>query len=84
MKSRAVDMELCDIANRQPMTPSQRKVFHAIEQLTDKNGLPPTQQEIADYLGVTNNAVYEQVCRLKRKGYLEDTRFKARAQVIKN
>jgi SOS-response transcriptional repressor LexA len=52
--------------------------------LNEKNGVPPTMREIADYLGFSSgNAACEQVRRLKRKGYLENINGKARASIVK-
>lgn len=82
--TKALDMELCPIAKREPLTMSQRRVFNAVLTLTEQNGMPPTNKEIADYLGfASENAAYEQVRRLKRKGYLENIRGKCRVSIIK-
>ncbi len=82
--TKALDMELCPIAKREPLTMSQRRVFNAVRILNDKNGVPPTFREIADFVGYSSeNAAQEQINRLKRKGYLANTKGKKRATVIK-
>ena len=82
--TKALDMELCPIANREPLTMSQRRVFNAVLNLNERNGVPPTFREVADYLGYSSeNAAREQVVRLKRKGYFANTRRNHRATVIK-
>jgi repressor LexA len=56
----------------QPLTEKQRKVFEFIERrLLDSD--PPTQRQIARHFGIAQNAAYQLVGYLKRKGYLEKT-----------
>jgi len=56
----------------QPLTEKQRKVLEFIEQRLLRNHTP-SQREIAGHLGVAQNAAYQLVGYLKRKGYLEKT-----------
>jgi repressor LexA len=54
------------------LTQKQRKVLEFIEdQLRD--GEPPSQREIARHFGLAQNAVYQLVGYLKKKGYLVDS-----------
>jgi repressor LexA len=55
----------------EPLTKKQRKVLGFIKgRLEDSN--PPSQREIAEHFGLAQNAVYQLVGYLKKKGYLVD------------
>lgn len=55
----------------QPMTAKQRRVLQFIEsRLAEK--IPPSQREIADHFGLAQNAAYQLVSYLRKKGYLVD------------
>jgi len=55
----------------EPLTEKQEKVLRFIEnRLRDDN--PPSQREIAQHFGLAQNAVYQLVGYLKKKGYLVD------------
>lgn len=55
-----------------PLTEKQQKVLGFIEgRLRDNN--PPSQREIARYFGLAQNAIYQLVGYLKKKGYLMDS-----------
>jgi repressor LexA len=54
------------------LTEKQRLILEFIEQRLHKNS-PPTQREIARHFGLTQNAVYQLICYLKKKGYLLNT-----------
>jgi repressor LexA len=55
----------------EPLTEKQQKVLEYIEgQLREDN--PPSQKEIAEHFGLAQNAVYQLVRYLKKKGYLID------------
>jgi len=56
----------------EPLTGKQRKVLKFIEdRLRDNN--PPSQREMARHFGLAQNAVYQLIGYLKRKGYLVDS-----------
>jgi repressor LexA len=55
-----------------PLTEKQKKILTFIEnRLVDNN--PPSQREIAEHFGLAQNAVYQLIGYLKKKGYLVDT-----------
>ena len=55
----------------EPLTEKQQKILRFIEnQLRDNN--PPSQQEIARHFGLAQNAIYQLVTYLKKKGFLVD------------
>ncbi|OHB51195.1 MAG: repressor LexA [Planctomycetes bacterium GWF2_41_51] len=53
------------------LTKKQRKILDFIERKLANNILP-SQQEIADHFAIAQNSVYQFLCYLKEKGYLED------------
>ena len=56
----------------EPLTEKQQKVLGFIEgRLWDNN--PPSQREIARHFGLAQNAIYQLVGYLKKKGYLIDS-----------
>ena len=55
----------------EPLTPKQRKVLELITERLDE-GRPPSQVEIADHFGLVQNAVFQLVSYLRKKGYLVD------------
>ncbi|MHC4617070.1 MAG: transcriptional repressor LexA [Planctomycetota bacterium] len=56
----------------EPLTQKQQKVFGFIEDRLRDNE-PPSQREIARHFGLAQNAVYQLVGYLKKKGYLVDS-----------
>jgi len=54
------------------LTEKQRQVLKFIEDRLSENN-PPSQREIARHFGLAQNAVYQLVGYLKRKGYLVDS-----------
>jgi repressor LexA len=56
----------------EPLTEKQRKVLRYIEGRLQKDS-PPSQREIAQHFGLAQNAVYQFVNYLKKKGYLADS-----------
>src|SRR4030042_1282447 len=54
-----------------PLTEKQRKMLTFIETRLRSNN-PPSQREIAEHFGLAQNAVYQLVSYLKKKGYLTD------------
>jgi len=54
------------------LTEKQQKVFRFIEGRLRGNN-PPSQREIAQHFGLAQNAVYQLVGYLKKKGYLVDS-----------
>lgn len=53
------------------LTPKQQKVLEFIEGRLE-DGIPPSQREIADHFGLAQNAVYQLVTYLRKKGYVVD------------
>ena len=56
------------------ITPRQQEVVDLIRRFTEKNGMPPTQQETADLMGVTKPAAVRMIKRMKNRGILQQTR----------
>jgi len=56
----------------EPLTEKQRKVLAFIAGRLEGN-TPPSQREIARHFGLAQNAVYQLVGYLKKKGYLVDS-----------
>ena len=56
----------------EPLTEKQQKVLRFIQTRLGNNN-PPSQREIAQHFGLAQNAVYQLVTYLKRKGYLVDS-----------
>jgi len=55
----------------EPLTEKQQKVLAYIESRLQGNN-PPSQREIAQHFGLVQNAAYQLVGYLKKKGYLVD------------
>jgi repressor LexA len=55
----------------EPLTTKQRRVLEFIASRLAENR-PPSQQEIADHFGLAQNAAYQLVGYLRKKGYLVD------------
>jgi len=55
----------------EPLTTKQRQVLEFVAGRLEEN-LPPSQQEIADHFGLVQNAAYQLVGYLRKKGYLVD------------
>ncbi len=55
----------------EPLTPKQRKVLEFIEARLAE-GRPPSQVEMADHFGLVQNAVFQLVTYLRKKGYVVD------------
>jgi len=56
----------------EPLTEKQQKILRFIENRLQNNN-PPSQREIAQHFGLAQNAVYQLVGYLKKKGYLADS-----------
>jgi len=56
----------------EPLTEKQQRVLKFIERKLKENN-PPSQKEIAAYFGLAQNAAYQLVGYLKKKGYLTDS-----------
>ncbi len=56
----------------EPLTEKQQKVFRFIEKRLQENK-PPSQQEVAERFGIAQNAAYQVINYLKKKGYLVDS-----------
>jgi repressor LexA len=55
----------------EPLTAKQRQVLEFVAGRLGENN-PPSQREIADYFGLVQNAAYQLVGYLRKKGYLVD------------
>ncbi len=55
----------------EPLTEKQQRVFRFIEKRLQDNK-PPSQREVAEYFGLAQNAAYQLINYLKKKGYLVD------------
>lgn len=56
----------------QTLTERQRQVLDFIQERLS-SGDPPSQREIAEHFGLAQNAVYQLIGYLKKKGYLQDS-----------
>jgi len=56
----------------EPLTEKQQKVFRFIEKRLQDNK-PPSQKEVAEHFGIAQNAAYQVINYLKKKGYLVDS-----------
>ncbi|KPL23978.1 MAG: hypothetical protein AMJ75_04860 [Phycisphaerae bacterium SM1_79] len=56
----------------EPLTEKQQKVLGFIQGRLQNNN-PPSQREIARHFGLAQNAIYQLVSYLKKKGYLVDS-----------
>lgn len=57
----------------EPLTEKQQRILDFIVARLEENE-PPSQREIADHFGLAQNAVYQLVGYLKKKGYLVDSK----------
>ena len=55
----------------EPLTPKQQQVLEFVAGRLEQNE-PPSQREIADHFGLAQNAAYQLVGYLRKKGYLVD------------
>lgn len=55
----------------EPLTVKQRQVLDFVMERLNEN-VPPSQREIADHFGFAQNAAYQLVSYLRKKGYLMD------------
>ena len=55
----------------EPLTEKQQKVFGFVEKRLQDNR-PPSQREVAEHLGLAQNAAYQLINYLKKKEYLVD------------
>ena len=60
------------------ITPKRTATLEFIRTFVAEHGYSPTFREIAAKLGIHNNAVFQQVSRLKRDGYVTFDPGKAR------
>jgi repressor LexA len=64
-------MRLFEKAIMEPLTEKQQRVFRFIERRLQDNR-PPSQREVAENFGLAQNAAYQLINYLKKKGYLVD------------
>lgn len=63
----------------EPLTKRQATVLEMIEGFRERNGRPPTRQEMADHFGwASPNAAQDYIKVLARKGAIKWTKRKAR------
>jgi len=55
----------------EPLTPKQQRVLEFVASRLGEN-IPPSQREIARHFGLAQNAAYQLVSYLRKKGYLVD------------
>jgi repressor LexA len=55
----------------EPLTPKQQQVLEFVAGRLGENA-PPSQREIADHFGLAQNAAYQLVSYLRKKGYVVD------------
>jgi repressor LexA len=55
-----------------PLTEKQEKILSYLEGRLEENN-PPSQRETAEHFGLTQNAIYQLIGYLKKKGYVVDT-----------
>ena len=55
----------------EPLTEKQQRVFGFIERRLQDNK-PPSQREVAEHFGLAQNAAYQLINYLRKKGYLVD------------
>jgi len=55
----------------EPLTDKQKKALEFIEHQL-RRGSPPSQRQIAEHFGLAQNAAYQLVAYLRKKGYLVD------------
>ena len=56
-----------------PLTPKQQRVLEFITSRLEESN-PPSQREIANHFGLAQNAAYQLVRYLRRKGYVVDVK----------
>ena len=64
-------IRLFESAIMEPLTDKQQRVFKFIERRLQDNK-PPSQREVAENFGLAQNAAYQLINYLKKKGYLVD------------
>ena len=64
------------------ITAPQRRTLRALGRFTNRQGFPPTIQELADILGISAPSVHDQVGRLVRKGFVKREPGKARGLTL--
>ena len=64
-------MRLFEKAIMEPLTDKQQRVFRFIEKRL-QDSKPPSQREVAENFGLAQNAAYQLINYLKKKGYLVD------------
>jgi len=71
VKQPYIVIKLFKRAIMEPLTEKQQKVFGFVEKRLQDNR-PPSQREVAEHLGLAQNAAYQLIKYLKKKGYLVD------------
>jgi repressor LexA len=68
--------------NESVLTPTQRRTLDLVQQTVQRQGYPPTMQELALSLGIKGQSVHDQINQLVRKGYLRRVAGKARGLTV--
>lgn len=66
------------------LTPKQLAILTYLRDYERQHGYAPTLQEVADHFKVTKVTVFEHICVLQRKGYIERSPHKARSLRLTN
>lgn len=64
------------------LTPKQRRTLELIQRHVQRQGFPPTMQELAEKLGITGQSAHDQINQLVRKGFLRREAGKARGLTV--
>lgn len=62
----------------QSLTTRQNEFLRVILQIFEENNLPPTFSDLRTKLNITNQAIYDQLKRLRERGYITRSNGKAR------
>lgn len=65
-------------------TPKQVEVFKFLIRYVEQHGFQPSQQEMAEALEVTQNAVSERLRGLAQRGYIDMPNDRERSIIFKN
>ncbi|MBS4014931.1 MAG: transcriptional repressor LexA, partial [Candidatus Latescibacteria bacterium] len=66
------------------MTKKQQRILNFIQNYIEKNGYPPSYDEIAVFFKVRKPTIFDHLNALQKKGYLEKRTYRARTLVIKH
>jgi len=64
------------------LTARQRKILNLIKKIINKNGIPPTLQELGDALGMAPPSVLQHIQAIEKKGFIKRDPFKSRSITV--